>query len=283
MSVGMSNRSFYPLVAVTAALLAGELYLFGVIRGLGKETSRLEESLVAEVTLYRQSALASDHANSVEVAVLRDELKEARRQAAGAAHRAQIQAQKHAERLASGLAQQHQQQQQEVAEELNSLQAVAVAAHATIGDLDGEVKSTKTEVAATRSNLQSTVSELKQAVGDLGVLSGRIATNSQELGALKALGDRNYFEFDLKKSSEPLKIAGVSVLLRKADLRRYRYSIELLADNRKLEKKNKTLNEPVQFYVSQPRQLFELVVNQIGKNRIRGYLATPKVTRVARM
>jgi hypothetical protein len=107
-------------------------------------------------------------------------------------------------------------------------------------------------------------------------MSGLIATNSREIDALKQLADRNYTEFTLYKGKEPIKLADISILLKKADVKGNRYTLELQVDDRKIEKKDRATNEPVQFYVGRNRQLHELVVNQVGKDQIVGYLATPK-------
>jgi hypothetical protein len=108
-------------------------------------------------------------------------------------------------------------------------------------------------------------------------MSGLIATNAEELMQLKALGDRNYYEFDLRKQKQPVKVGDVLVRLTKADTKRNRFTIEVIADDKKVEKKDRTLNEPIQFYTMSARQPYELVVNNVQKDRIVGYLATPKV------
>jgi hypothetical protein len=97
------------------------------------------------------------------------------------------------------------------------------------------------------------------------------------LKALKELGDRNYFEFKLGKTKEPYKIADITVLLKKTDPKRNRYTIEVVADDKRFERKDKLVFEPVQFYMSKYRQPYELVVSEISKDRIAGYLAQPKV------
>jgi hypothetical protein len=128
--------------------------------------------------------------------------------------------------------------------------------------------------------LDKTIAELKTVRGDLGVQSGLIATNSKELSALRTLGERNYFEFNITRSKEYRKVGDISVRLRKADTKRNRYTVEVLADDKRVEKKDKNVNEPVQFYVARARQPYELVVNEVRKNQIVGYLATPKVQAV---
>ncbi len=135
----------------------------------------------------------------------------------------------------------------------------------------------KTEVASTKSELDKTISELKSVRGDLGVQSGLIATNSTELTALRALGDRNYTEFKILKSKQFQKVGSVQMQLKKADPKRNKYTIQLIADDKTVEKKDKTTNEPVQFYMSGARQPYEIVVNEVQKGPDRRLPVGPKV------
>src|SRR5258708_38436864 len=104
-------------------------------------------------------------------------------------------------------------------------------------------------------------------MGDMGVMSGLIATNAKDLGALRELGERNYIEFDLTKRENTKKVGDVTLILKKADPKRNRYTVELLADDKRLEKRDKTLNEAVQIYVSGNRQPYEIVVNEVKKDQ----------------
>jgi hypothetical protein len=114
-------------------------------------------------------------------------------------------------------------------------------------------------------------------MGDMGVMSGLIATNGKDLQMLRDLGERNYFEFDLSKGQLTKKVGDITISLKKADPKRNRYTVDVLADDRHTEKKDKTINEPVQLYVAGNRQPYEVVVNEIKKDEVIGYLATPKV------
>ena len=105
--------------------------------------------------------------------------------------------------------------------------------------------------------------------------SGLIATNTDELRALRTLGDRAYFEFNLTKSKEPKRIGDIAVLLRKTDPTKKLYTLEVYLGNQKVQKKDKTTNEPIQFYSTRSRQPYEIVVNAITKDRVIGYLAAP--------
>jgi hypothetical protein len=152
-----------------------------------------------------------------------------------------------------------------------------------IGDVSGDVASVKTDVggvktdvAQTKTDLQAAQAQLSSMKGDLGVQSGLIATNHDELEVLKHKGDRNYFEFTLNKGGKPQPVSTVSLELKKADAKHSRYTLDVVADDKKIEKKDRGLNEPVQFYTGKNSQLYELVVNSISKNQIAGYISAPK-------
>lgn len=151
-----------------------------------------------------------------------------------------------------------------------------------VGEVVSEVGNVKTELGATKSTLDTAIADLKSVRGDLGVQSGLIATNSTELQALRALGERNYHEFTLTKQAPSTAFAGVNLKLRKADMKRNKFNLDLVADDKRVEKKDKSLNEPVQFYVSGQRQPYEIVINEISKDKITGYLAVPKVNMARR-
>ena len=165
---------------------------------------------------------------------------------------------------------------QKVGGEVQQLKSVATNTESKLGSLSGEVSGVKSDVSSTRAELEKTIAELKSVKGDLGVQSGLVATNSSELAALKRLGERNYFEFDLKKTKQPQRVGNVSMKLKGTDTKRNRFTFEVLVDDKLTEKKDRTINEPIQFYVAKAKIPYEIVVNQLGKDRIVGYLATPK-------
>ncbi len=156
------------------------------------------------------------------------------------------------------------------------LAEVRETSEAKISEVDGRVETVNKELEATRAELEKTIAELTSVKGDLGVQSGLIATNGEELAALKRLGERNYYEFNLGRTRKPQRVGPVSVKLTGTDRKRNRYSIELWADDKKIVKRRKTLLEPVQFYVEGARVPYEFLVNKIDNGVIAGYLATPK-------
>jgi hypothetical protein len=138
-----------------------------------------------------------------------------------------------------------------------------------------ELGGAKTDIATTRTDLDATQKQLQSALGDLNVHSGLIAKNHDELEFLKHKGDRNYTEFTLKKKGRQ-PVSTISLDLKKTDPKRSRFTLDVFADDHTIEKKDRTLGEPLQFYTGRDRQLYEVVIFTVGKDTISGYLSTPK-------
>jgi len=147
---------------------------------------------------------------------------------------------------------------------------------AQIGALTGEIGQVKETVVAHGKAIEETRTQLQRAIGDLGEQSGLIARNFAEVQELKRKGERDYFDFDLKKSKQFDRIGPIAVRLAGADAKRSKFTLTLLADDKEIEKKDKTLLEPVQFYLKGKRTINEIVVYEVAKNRVIGYLSIPK-------
>jgi outer membrane murein-binding lipoprotein Lpp len=149
-----------------------------------------------------------------------------------------------------------------------------------IGEVAAGVSGAKSDIEATRKDLEATKAGLQRAMGDMGVMSGLIARNKEEVEELKRRGDRNIYEFDLRKSSQLSRVGPVQMRVKKVDVKRSKFTLDLIADDRTIEKKDKTVGEPVQFYVKGVRASFphEIVVFEVAKDRVVGYLSTPKET-----
>src|SRR6266849_211595 len=152
-----------------------------------------------------------------------------------------------------------------------------------MGQVSGEVAGVKTDVggvktdvASTRADLEATKAKLQSAVGDLGVQSGLIAHTRDDLEMLKHRGDRNYYEFTLRKGKQSTRVSTVNLQLKRANPKKGKYTLNVIADDRTIEKKDRTLFEPLQFYTRRDRQLYEVVVFTVDKNKVSGYLSTPK-------
>ncbi|MBB5064133.1 hypothetical protein [Granulicella mallensis] len=150
------------------------------------------------------------------------------------------------------------------------------AVQTDVSSVKSDVGGVKTDVATTQADLAQTKTQLTRVMGDSGVMSGLIATNHDELEELKHRGDRNYYEFTLHKGAPAQNVGTIKVQLKKVDQKRSKYTLAVNSDDRNIDKKDKNLDEPVQFYSGKTPALFEIVVNNISKNEVTGYLSTPK-------
>jgi cell division protein FtsB len=170
---------------------------------------------------------------------------------------------------------------QQIASDQKLSQEITSAAkenEAKIGAVATDVSGAKKDIEATRSDLEATKTKLERASGDMGVMSGLIARNHDDLEELRRKGDRNYFEFTIQKAKSAQRVGPVQIALNKTDQKKSKYTITVLADDKSIEKKDKTSGEPVQFYVKGTARLspYEIVVFEVAKNQITGYLSTPK-------
>jgi chromosome segregation ATPase len=275
------------LFGAVIALVGATVYLFYQLGQLRVELGQTREALSAEISKVHETSTVSTATSRRNVDALKTDVEKYRAQAAQLSGQAKIDATKHADELAVRLEKAQQEEAQRVNQKVSAVTAEvsevkesAVAANTRIGEVSTEVGSVKTDVAATKSELEKTIADLKSTRGDLGVQSGLIATNGKELAALKALGERNYTEFKIARAKTPQKIGDIAVRLTKTDPKRNRYTIEVVADDKTVEKRDKTVNEPVQFLLSKATQPYELVVNEVKKDVISGYVAAPKVQQV---
>ncbi len=277
------------LLGAVFAVVAGSLYMFYQLNLVRDEMDQVRDQLAqtrnqltAEIARLHETSTVSTQINQSSVDALKAELATAQKQARKLVGDAQVEASRHAEELAARL-ERVQKAQQEQAQTVtavnNAVTEVKTDADATktrIVEVSTEVGSVKTELAATKSDLDKTISDLKTAKGDLGIQSGLIATNAKELAALRTLGERNYTEFTLAKAKTPRKVGDVALRLKAADPSKNRYTLELIVDDKAIEKKDRTVNEPVQFILSRGGQPYEVVVNEIKKDVVSGYVAAPK-------
>ncbi len=167
-------------------------------------------------------------------------------------------------------------QTQRLAREQKATAQQVGAVQSDVSSVKTDVGGVKTDVASTKADLDATKTQLNRVMGDAGVMSGLIATNHTELEELKDKGDRNYYEFTLDKGAGAKNVGTIKIDLKKVDSKRSRFTLMVSSDDRNIEKKDRTLDEPIQFYSGKTPALFEIVVNNIGKKTVSGYLSTPK-------
>lgn len=272
------------LIALVAGalivLVAANIYLYVQIDHVRTDVAKVRESLMTELSNLRDASSVTTASQTRHLETLKEELETARTQARNLTSQAKAEATAHAEQLARQIEAEQAKMQQQVSAartEISGVRQSADTANAKIADVSTDVGGVKTQVSATQAELQKTIAELKSTRGDLGVQSGLIATNANELAALKLRGERNYLDVKLGKTKQPVRFGDVTLKLTKTDPKKNKYTLEVMADDKLTEKKDKGVNEPVQFYTTRGGRLpYELVVNQVQKDTIVGYLSTPK-------
>jgi len=149
-----------------------------------------------------------------------------------------------------------------------------------LGAVTTDLGGAKKDIETTRNDLEATKGKLERATGDMGVMSGLIARNHDDLEDLKRRGERNYYEFTIPKTKTAQRVGPVQISLNKVDQKKSKYTMTVYADDKSIEKRDKTAGEPVQFYVKGSSRMspYEVVVFDVGKSQITGYLSTPKET-----
>jgi hypothetical protein len=278
------QRSSGLLIALVAgaliALIAANIYLFVQIDHLRTDVSKVRESLSTELANLRDSSSVTTASQARHLETMKADLEAARIKARDDARtlssQAKAESQAHADQLARQIQAEEAKVNQQVSSEISEVKTSANTANAKIADVSTDVGGVKTQVSATQAELQKTIADLHSTRGDLGVQSGLIATNAQELQALRRLGERNYIEIKLGKTKAPQRVGDITLKLKSTDPKKNKYTVEVNADDKLTEKKDKNINEPVQFYTSKAKQPYEIVINQVQKDMIVGYLSTPK-------
>jgi hypothetical protein len=275
---GTGGWKFPVLLVGILGLIGSNVYQYVQMGKLQDEVVKVQKSMQDEIATVKETSAVSTQTQRRTIDALKDELASAQRKAASAAGDAKVEAQKHADEIAARLTAAQQKQEAMLKGQISEVKTATEAVNTKVGEVSTEVGSVKTEVSATKQELDKTIQNLKRVQGDLGEQGSLIATNGKELQALKMLGERNYFEFKMAKAKTPLKVGDISLMLKKVDPKKNRFTFEVIADDKNVEKRDRTINEPIQFMTSKARQPYEIVVNEVKKDFIAGYLATPKVT-----
>src|SRR5271157_4567465 len=256
-SSGWSGILKYVLLAIATIYVIASLYLIYDMRGRLTALEQKQQALeTAQVELNNRIHATSSEfkqALSSEVGMTKQEM---------AKRAAELERQQKA--AAAKLAAEQNQQGQQIA-----------AVSGEVSGVKSEVGAAKTDIQKTQTDLAATNAKLERAMGDLGVQSGLIAHNTSELDMLKRKGERNYYDFTLHKGART-PISTVSLQLKKVDPKKSRFTVNVMADDRTIEKKDRTVGEPLQFYTGRDHLLYEVVVFSANKDSITGYLATPK-------
>jgi hypothetical protein len=264
------------------ALIGANIYLYTQIDHLRTDLATNHEKVMTEISNLRDASSVNTASQMRHLDTLKEELAAARAAEQRGSSQAKLEAIAHADQLARQIKEEDAKIQQQVSSEISDAKQTASQQNAQVAakvaDVATDVGSVRTEVTKTQTDLQKTINDLKSAQGDLGVQSGLIATNHTELDALRMKGERNYTDIKLGKTKQPVRFADITIKLISVNPKKNKYSVDVVADDKLTEKKDKNINEPVQFYTAKGGHTpYELVINQIGKDQIIGYLSTPKV------
>jgi hypothetical protein len=262
-----SRGSFLLIFIVLAALAVGEFYSMHKITALRDalqsqqaETAKqlraeLQDQLTGRLTVMQRT-------NELQMDALKNELDAAANRMGKTGGEL-----KRARSMVAEL----QDSQREQAEQLQA-EIAQKADQQQVGALNQNVSAQRTDIDNTKKALDSVRSDLGMARSEMGTLIGR---NHDDIEQLRKLGERDYFEFTATRKT-PAKVAGVSMTLTKTNVKRHRFNLELLVDDVQVEKKDRTIDEPIFFYVGGSKRPYELVINQVKPNEVSGYLSTPK-------
>jgi chromosome segregation ATPase len=249
-------------------------FLLYQVHDLQTEMGRNRDLIQNEIDTIKENSTEMTAAQRKHMEDLREELDNRSRQSIQAASQAKREALSYADEQAKKLEDEQQKGQQQLSSSISDVSKKADTANARVSDVNNDVAGVKTDLASTKTDLQTTKSNLQKVAGDLSGTSSLVATNGTEIAELKRRGERNIVEFTLKKQKNMQKVGDISLRLEKADLKHNKFTVIVLADDKTVEKKDRNVNEPLQFYVS--KSLYEVVVNTVGKDQIAGYLSTPK-------
>jgi hypothetical protein len=156
------------------------------------------------------------------------------------------------------------------------LTALATSVHSELATkaTSDDVKSVDTKVVSVKSDLDATREDLKMARSEMGTL---IARNHDEIDQLRRLGEREYVEFTIAGRNKPSKVGNITVELKGVSEKRNQFTVAMTVEDKRFEKKNRALNEPIFFYTTGTHIPEEMVINKAGKDTVSGYISIPKV------
>lgn len=255
---------FVAIAIVLALLVIGEIYTLGKMGSLRSELETRQSAMLKDSqdqVMTKLSAFSDQNAQQLEQ--LRGEL-DASAKTMGSRTRHEL---IHARALVNKLQQQQQQQGDELRQEI-----AKKADDEKVGALSQDVSSTKADLGSTKQTVNTLSHDLGMARSEMGTL---IARNHDDIETLRKLGERNYYEFTLSRNQEQ-KVAGLGLILKKTNVKHHTFNLDVLSDDAVVSKKGRTIDEPIFLAPSNSKAFYELVINKVNSNQVKGYISTPK-------
>jgi septal ring factor EnvC (AmiA/AmiB activator) len=263
-------------------LLLAVVYLFFDGMQSKKSTQATLAKISEQVQALENNQKLGDSSVSNQISSLKSEIAGAH-EAVGdtkaelkkAASQIQAEGQKTKQELSKALASKADSSQVEA-----QVQAAKTEAESKISQVNTEVGGVKTEVGQVRTDLETTRRDLegtqRQLIDVRDTLSAAVAKNSTELAQLRLKGERDYIEFTIPRTKELIKVEDIRLMLTKTDPKKGKFNLKVVVDDSQIEKKDRLINEPIQFLVGQNRVRYEIVINWVQKSQAGGYLSVPK-------
>jgi hypothetical protein len=264
--VRQSSGPWVLVFVVLGLLVLGEVYTFtklGSISSVQTQQASLQKQIQDSRDQLASKLSSLEDANAQQLDALRSELDSTAKRMGSSGGAALAHARKLVAQLQQETQAQNDELKQEIAKKADTDQVNAVSQ---------DIAATKTDLGSAKQNLDTLKNDLGMARSDMGTL---IARNHQDIDALRKLGERNYYEFTLAKNQEQ-KVAGVGLVLKKTNVKKHQFNLNLLTNDMQIPKNGRTIDEPIFFATSGSKSFYELVINKVSQDQVTGYISTPK-------
>jgi hypothetical protein len=159
---------------------------------------------------------------------------------------------------------------------VDSLRDQASGIEQQVGEIDTRLGQANSNISDLREQTTRNRQDLEGTQANVASLSTSVDANRKEIAGVKHSLDRDYYNFELQKDGGVIKVFSVALSLKKTNFKDQKFTLEILADGKKLRKKGQSINEPIYFYVEGVKKPYEVLVNKVDKKFVVGYLSVPK-------
>lgn len=261
----------FALVLVAAA--ATNVYLFSRVKTLEVEAHTMRQQIETELTRANESSAYRTTQARREFEELREQVNKAQSQIT---QKTDANTRAHTQRLADTVAKKQREQQELLLGELQTVSGKAGVAQEGVDEVRGDVLAIKTDAQQTRLELSETGAAVRSTQNQLIDLDSAVAETAGSIQELRTLTERQRVAFSLKKSDHMERVADIYLRLKDTNPKNNRFTMELMADDKKIEQKKKSVHEAMRFYLLGSEQPYEIVVTSIQKDRVNGYVTKAK-------
>ena len=164
-------------------------------------------------------------------------------------------------------------------------QQISAEIEARTSALDARLRQVESEQTAQHTQLARVEGELRQEMTsaqdetgrDLSGVHQQVENNARNLDSLSQRLDRQRVNFEVTKGRTTEIAPGISLQISGTNNRHQRFhgSLGLLQDRRTLLLRDESVDQPVRFYQKEGGEPYELVVTDVTKHSVSGYLLVP--------